>query len=232
MSSPFIYGATYEVIKPPQKDFVRNELVIFCAYSYGAYDDIEFFTFYKSDGTGCGWASQGPERNTDWGSYFKQKAAPPSMLKSIESNDIPTVQSFIESHQTPAKTGYLRLAYQRASDLGKAEIIEMFWKNNLYNDYNKQKVRLIYDAALHGHLECVELAAKHGVPVDTVDTSNQTPLFHAACRGHESIVKYLLVKGANPLHEVRNGKTIISMTKTFKQDLCAAILEKAAQEKL
>jgi ankyrin repeat protein len=62
---------------------------------------------------------------------------------------------------------------------------------------------LLHTAALSGHLDAVGALIEHGVPVDARDGQGRTPLYYAGRYGHESIAQFLLARGADSSHLVK-----------------------------
>lgn len=76
----------------------------------------------------------------------------------------------------------------------------------------------LFEAAVHGHADCVQLLLKHGADVNAQSTSNTSPsngssvngntaLHYAACAGHVDVVKVLVEAGANVEEQNENGHT-------------------------
>ena len=66
------------------------------------------------------------------------------------------------------------------------------------NDYGP---RPIHWACTEGHIVIVDLLLQHGVPIDTTDKKQCTPLIIAAQYGKSNVCSYLIGKGAN-IHAV------------------------------
>ncbi|CAD5123429.1 DgyrCDS11779 [Dimorphilus gyrociliatus] len=76
----------------------------------------------------------------------------------------------------------------------------------------------LFEAAVHGHADCVQLLLKHGADVNAQSSSNTSPsngssvngntaLHYAACAGHVDVVKVLVEAGANVEEQNENGHT-------------------------
>lgn len=66
---------------------------------------------------------------------------------------------------------------------------------------------MIHVASSSNLLSVVEALLESNVPVDELDVALNTPLHHAAKRGHENMVKLLLERGANTEAKNRSGNT-------------------------
>ena len=73
----------------------------------------------------------------------------------------------------------------------------------------------IHEAAMYGHLNCLELLLKYGAKVDAAAYNSNgpsTPLHYAARHGHVKCVELLLRKNANWKSCNRYGETPLHFT--------------------
>lgn len=73
----------------------------------------------------------------------------------------------------------------------------------------------IHEAAMYGHLNCLELLLKYGAKVDAAAYNSNgpsTPLHYAARHGHVKCVELLLKKNANWKSCNRYGETPLHFT--------------------
>ncbi|XP_028809298.1 uncharacterized protein LOC114763708 [Denticeps clupeoides] len=118
--------------------------------------------------------------------------------------------------------GFLHVTVEAAKDLdpllsavwkGDAEALSQFIRKESpknVNKPNKDGWIPLHNAAYCGHLECLKVLL-HAYP-DTINrrtNRNQTPIILAVARKHLSIVKYLLMKGADPNISNNVGETAL-----------------------
>ena len=85
-----------------------------------------------------------------------------------------------------------------ASRSGHEDVVALLLSICSVNALDNQSCTALHHAAVKGHLNVVKLLlAVHGVTVDAVSESYQTPLMLAAASGEEEIVALLLRMGAN-----------------------------------
>ncbi|KAI3382144.1 hypothetical protein SNEBB_011137 [Seison nebaliae] len=95
-----------------------------------------------------------------------------------------------------------------ATKYNHPQCLQILLKNRANpNHQNQSGISALMLAAEQGYGSCVQALVDHGAHLElapqgdtalSMNLSGQTPLFCAAKEGHVSIVKYLLVKGANP----------------------------------
>jgi ankyrin repeat protein len=81
-------------------------------------------------------------------------------------------------------------------------------------DCNKGKgtgMAAAHIAALHGHIETVQLLVALGCELDLTDGHGNTPLHYAASNGHYEIAKFLREAGANSSIKNIDGKTPLDL---------------------
>ncbi|CAM9525923.1 unnamed protein product, partial [Hapterophycus canaliculatus] len=73
-------------------------------------------------------------------------------------------------------------------------------------------------AAQLGQIEIVqEMVVANGIELDAQDYNGWTPLMHACCRGHKSVVGTLLAAGASLEIESHDGRTATHRAATWKR---------------
>jgi len=68
---------------------------------------------------------------------------------------------------------------------------------------------VLLELAFNGNLGAVQKLVEAGVPVDSVNTDQSTPLMWAAYNGHTEVAAYLLKRGANVDARDINGRTAL-----------------------
>ncbi|MGV8118444.1 MAG: ankyrin repeat domain-containing protein [Candidatus Xenobiia bacterium LiM19] len=90
---------------------------------------------------------------------------------------------------------------------------------------------LLHIAAEGGHLECCSLIAERGGEVNAKDNLQETPLIRAVGKGHYSVVKLLVNKGADIHCKNRFGDTIFSNIDR-KHEILRYLIEKGEDSDL
>jgi hypothetical protein len=101
----------------------------------------------------------------------------------------PKLQAFLRNHWPDDETTYRVLAYaaSRGSLRGVTTLV----------DFGGSPGWALYCAAKQGHIHIVKWVSQKVRPVD-VCVHDETPLLAAAKEGHDTVVKHLLGRGANP----------------------------------
>jgi hypothetical protein len=90
---------------------------------------------------------------------------------------------------------------------------------------NPRNVSPLWVAATNGHLKVVELLlATKAVNVNSKCISGRPPIFYAAAKGYEDVVRLLLLAGADPSLVDEHGQTPISIAKQHGYDKIAKML--------
>ena len=107
------------------------------------------------------------------------------------------------------------------------QAVALLSKGESVNQVGREyKLTALHLAALHGHLNVVELLLDNGAKTDVRDSWNCTPLHNAAGKGHKEIVEELISFGANPDMETLKGKTPLDLARDKHFEDIAGILSK------
>jgi ankyrin repeat protein len=83
-------------------------------------------------------------------------------------------------------------------------------------------------AAYMGHLGVVRMLVQHmgGLGIDERSYRGWTALHHAACGGHEEVVRYLLLAGCDPtITAIHTGMTPRAVAQQYGRQRCVAVFE-------
>ena len=107
------------------------------------------------------------------------------------------------------------------------QAVALLSKGESVNQVGREyKLTALHLAALHGHVNMVQLLLDNGAKTDARDAWNCTPLHNAAGKGHKVIVEELVSFGANPDMETLKGKTPLDLAREKHFEDIAKILDK------
>ena len=115
---------------------------------------------------------------------------PESILRSLLPRDFKFTKNYLHN---AAQAGFCNLV-KVIIEIGKLDV-------DLPNSEGRTAFSL---ACKDGKLEMVKLLLSHGSDVNSLDSTNWTPLHHAAHEGHAEVVEYLLANKADP-HKLNNS---------------------------
>ncbi len=106
----------------------------------------------------------------------------------------------------------------------------------LFSDDYREKATMskgdFLDAARSGNLEKVKHAIENcDMPIDVVDSANETALYDACRNNRYKVTEYLLSKGANPNHlNNRGNHALIIATSHNRKEMVSLLLENGANK--
>ncbi|KAJ4768235.1 ankyrin repeat family protein [Rhynchospora pubera] len=132
-------------------------------------------------------------------------------LKRVSFTDQRKVKELLEA----ASSGDLRLLKEVVKELGEGKEIP----DRIEEIKDATGLTALHLSAFFGRTEiCQYLVEDLGFPVDFLSPIGDTPLSHAAIRGHVATSRYLISQGANPVASNTDGSTPLHHAARFGQD--------------
>ncbi|KAJ1691828.1 hypothetical protein LUZ63_015983 [Rhynchospora breviuscula] len=132
-------------------------------------------------------------------------------MASSHASDQIKVKELLEA----ASSGDLRLLKEVVKELSEGKEIP----DKIEEIKDATGLSALHLSAFHGRTEiCQYLVEDLGFPVDFLSPIGDTPLSHAAIRGHVATARYLISQGANPVSSNMDGSTPLHHAARFGQD--------------
>ncbi|MBW1945772.1 MAG: ankyrin repeat domain-containing protein [Deltaproteobacteria bacterium] len=158
-----------------------------------------------------------------------------ALVQAAGVGDLPTVELLLEQNVTPYSTidETRRTPLHEAASFGHAEVVQTLIRASIHRDQlnlvlgatdQRHRTPLHY-AAFGGHVDVARVLLEHGAVIDAGGPDGLQPLHLAVIKGDETMVKFLLARGAHVLVRDAEGRTAKDYARALHHDHLARSLE-------
>ena len=158
-----------------------------------------------------------------------------ALVQAAGVGDLPTVELLLEQNVTPYTIidETRRTPLHDAASFGHAEVAQALIQAAIHRDQlnlilgaKDQRHRTpLHDAAFGGHVDVARVLLDHGAVIDAVGPDGLQPLHLAMIKGNETMVKFLLARGAYVLARDAEGRTAKDYARALHHNHLARSLE-------
>ncbi|MGD8768793.1 MAG: ankyrin repeat domain-containing protein [Desulfobacterales bacterium] len=159
------------------------------------------------------------------------------LFQAARLGDLPTVELLLEQNVTPYATidEAGRTPLHEAASFGHTEVGQALIQAAIHRDQlnlvigaRDQRHRTpLHDAAIGGHVDVARVLLDHGAVIDAIGPDGLHPLHLAMIKGDETMVEFLLSRGAYVMARDAEGRTAKDYARALHHDPLARSLEEA-----